>query len=113
VNDQHGTPTYAGDLAAVCIKLLKKINSFGGVRIYNYSNDGITNWCEFAKEIITLSGLSCHVVPVTTKEYGLSKAARPGYSLLDKSKIMEDLNIDIPDWKESLKKCIDNIENNK
>jgi len=113
VNDQHGTPTYAGDLAKVVIELLKHVNSFGGVRIYNYSNEGLTNWAEFAEKIISFSNLSCRVIPVSTEDYGLSKASRPAYSLLDKSKIKNELNIVIPDWKESLKTCIDKLENTK
>ena len=111
VNDQQGTPTYAGDLASVVMEMLRHVNSFDEVRIYNYSNEGLTNWAEFASQIITLSGLSCRVVPVTTELYGASKAARPAYSLLDTSKIKEYLNISIPDWKESLEKCIEKLDN--
>lgn len=111
VNDQHGTPTYAGDLAAAIFKLIPVVNDFDGVRIYNFSSEGITNWAEFAAAIIEYSDLSCKVIPVSTEEYGFTKAFRPAYSLLDKTKIKEELNITIPDWRESLKKCISKLEN--
>lgn len=106
VNDQSGTPTYAADLAGAILTLLPSVNSFNGVRTYNYSNEGITNWAEFAQAIIEFSGIDCKVIPVSTKEYGHSKAIRPAYSVLDKSKIKNELNIVIPEWKTSLKKCI-------
>jgi len=110
VNDQIGTPTYAGDLAETILIMIPSINEFGGVKTYNYSNEGLTHWAEFAEAIIDFSGLDCMVIPVSTEEYGLTKAARPAYSLLDKSKIKNEFNILIPDWKESLKKCINNLE---
>ena len=106
VKDQMGTPTYAMDLANAILSMLPQLNDFKGVQIYNYSNEGLTNWAEFAQTIIEYSGLHCKVVPVTTKEYGFSKAARPAYSLLDKGKIKKDFNLEIPDWKDSLRKCI-------
>jgi dTDP-4-dehydrorhamnose reductase len=111
VNDQQGTPTYAGDLASVIMEMLRHVNSFDEVRVYNYSNEGVTSWAEFAEQIISFSGLSCQVIPVTTEEYGMSKAARPAYSLLDTSKIKEYLNISIPDWKDSLQNCIEKLDN--
>ncbi len=106
VCDQQGTPTYAGDLADAIFTILPGLNSFNGVRIYNFSSEGLTNWAEFAAAIIEYSGLDCKVTPVTTEEYGFSKAARPAFSLLDKSKIKKEFNISIPDWRVSLKKCI-------
>lgn len=110
VNDQYGTPTYAGDLAAAIFKILPVVNDFGGVKIYNFSSEGLCNWAEFAAAIIEYSGLTCKITPVTTEEYGMSKAFRPPYSLLDKSKIKKELDITIPDWQESLKKCIHKLE---
>jgi len=112
VSDQMGTPTYAADLADAILEMLPAINDFKEVRIYNFSNEGLTNWAEFAEAIIEISGLECKVTAVSTEEYGMSKAARPAYSLLDKTKIKKDFNISIPDWKISLKKCIKNLENN-
>jgi len=110
VDDQYGTPTYAGDLAGAILTILPDINSFQEVRTYHYSNEGIANWAEFAKAIIEYSGLECRIIPVSTTEYGLSKAKRPAYSLLDKTKIKKDFGLNIPDWKESLKKCINKLE---
>lgn len=110
VNDQMGTPTYAGDLADAIFTMIPQVNEFDEVRIYNYSNEGITHWAGFAEAIIEMSGLECRIIPVTTEEYGLSKASRPAYSLLDNSKIKRDFNLDIPDWKTSLKKCINNLD---
>lgn len=110
ISDQQGTPTYAGDLADAIFTILPEVNKLEGVNIYNYSSEGLTNWAEFAKAIIEYSGLNCKVTAVTTEEYGLSKAMRPAFSLLDKSKIKKDFNISIPDWRESLKKCIDKLE---
>ncbi len=111
VDDQHGTPTYAGDLAQAILVILPAVNNFKEVQTYNFSNEGLTNWAAFAEAIIELSGLDCKVKPVSTEEYGVSKAARPTYSLLDKSKIKKEFDINIPDWKESLKICIKNLEN--
>jgi len=112
IKDQVGTPTYAGDLESAIINILPELNNFNGVNTYNYSNEGITNWAEFAEAIIDYSGLDCKVIPVTTEEYGLTKAARPAFSLLDKTKIKEEFKISIPDWRDSLKKCISNLEKN-
>lgn len=113
VNDQFGTPTYAGDLAEAVLKVLPHIATFGEVRTYHYSNEGLTNWAEFAETIVNYSGLDCKVNPVSTEEYGLSKAVRPAYSLLDKSKIKQDFAISIPDWRDSLKICINNLDKDK
>ena len=112
INDQQGTPTYAGDLAAAIIRILPEINNFKGVNTYNYSNEGLTNWAEFAAAIIEYSGLDCKVIPVTTEEYGQTKAARPAFSLLDKSKIKKEFKISIPEWRDALRKCISNLEKN-
>lgn len=110
VNDQFGTPTYAGDLARAILKVIPGISGFGGVRTYHYSNEGLTNWAEFAEAIVVYSRLKCRIIPVSTKEYGLSKAERPAYSLLDKSKIRKEFELDIPAWRESLKICINNLD---
>ncbi len=113
INDQQGTPTYAGDLANAILIMLPYMEELEGVNTYNYSNEGLTNWAEFASTIIEYSKLDCRVTPVSTIEYGLSKAVRPAFSLLDKSKIKKDFNLNIPDWKVSLKKCINTLEKGK
>jgi len=113
VNDQMGSPTWAADLAAATLKIIKRHKSrlnqtqYG---LYHYANEGACSWYEFAKEIIRLAGLKTKINAVTTSEYP-SKAVRPSYSVMDKSLIKNWLEIDIPDWKDSLSKCILEITN--
>jgi dTDP-4-dehydrorhamnose reductase len=104
VNDQKGSPTYAGDLAAAIIKIIELDCFKPG--IYHYCNEGETTWFEFAKEIKRLTGSTCEVLPVPSSGYP-TPARRPAYSLLDKSKIRKEYGIHIPDWKTSLAVCID------
>lgn len=106
INDQFGSPTYAADLAEVIMKFVERIEegeSFSG--IVNYCNSGVTTWYEFAKEIKSLLNSSCKINPIPTSSYP-TPAKRPLYSVLDTSKIKALLQMEIPDWKESLKKCI-------
>ena len=113
VDDQFGSPTYAGDLALAIMKILPHVRDFGGIRTYHYSNEGATHWAGFAEAILEYSSLDCSVKHVSTAEYGLSKAERPAYSLLDKSLVKKDFGLDIPTWQDSLEICIKNLENNK
>ena len=115
VFDQVGTPTYALDLAEVIMKFieaLKKETSNSKLQtpnfIYHFSNEGVISWYDFAKEICELSGNECDIQPCHSDEFP-SKVKRPSYSVLDKTKIKNKLNITIPHWKESLKKCIKNL----
>ncbi|MBC8485537.1 MAG: dTDP-4-dehydrorhamnose reductase [Bacteroidetes bacterium] len=108
IDDQVGTPTYAGDLAEVILKLLPELTKTLGVQIYHYSNEGKASWYDFAKEIIRISELKCKVNPIETKDYPLH-ARRPKYSLMDKSKIKNTFGIQIPHWEDSLKICLLNI----
>ena len=113
VFDQIGTPTYALDLAEVIklfIERLKNANSQQPIAngIYHFSNEGVTSWYDFAKEICELSGNKCDIQPCHSDEFP-SKVKRPSYSVLDKTKIKNKLNITIPHWKESLKKCISKL----
>lgn len=107
VSDQLGTPTYAGDLAAAILRVLPDAANKKG-EIYHYSDRGQTSWSGFAAEIMRVAGLTATIVPIPTAEYP-TPAARPAYSLLDKSKIMRDFGLKIPVWEESLKRCIANI----
>lgn len=111
VDDQMGVPTYAGDLAAVIFKFIADVDNieFG---IYHYSNAGVTTWCGFAKEIMQLYGLTCTVNPINTDQYP-TPAKRPRYSLLNTEKIKQVLQIEIPDWKNSLNHVIQLIKNNE
>ena len=106
VHDQLGTPTYAGDLAEAIIKLLEREDLPELEGIYHYSNEGGCSWYDFAREIMALSGKNCTVNPITTEQYP-TKAKRPAYSVLDKTKIQKTLELEIPNWKDSLKRLIE------
>ena len=105
--DQIGTPTYAKDLAQICITIILKSNNTlsSNGRLYHYSNEGVASWYDFAKEIMILGDNDCKVKPIETKDYP-TPAKRPHYSILNKSKIKIDFDIEIPFWKDSLKECI-------
>ena len=102
--DQVGTPTYARDLAKAILDILPNIKN-EKVSIYNYSNEGVLSWYDFAKEIMRMAKIECTVNPIETKEYPTS-ATRPHYSLLNKSKIKEEFNLTIPYYKDSLDECL-------
>lgn len=103
VNDQIGAPTYAGDLAALILTFIEKKFDLKGCHIYHYANEGVISWYDFAVEIVRLSKSDCIINPISSELYP-SKTARPQYSVFDLSKIKKELEIEIPDWKESLKK---------
>ncbi|TQV64333.1 MAG: dTDP-4-dehydrorhamnose reductase [Sulfurovum sp.] len=107
IYDQVGTPTYAQDLARAILEILPQINN-EEVQIYNYSNEGVLSWYDFAKEIMKMAKLLCKINPIETKEYP-TPASRPHYSLLNKSKIKKAFNLEIPYWKESLRVCLEKM----
>lgn len=104
--DQVGTPTYARDLAKAIYAAINK----GVVRgVYHFSNEGVCSWYDFTMAIHRLAGIeTCKVKPLHTADYP-TKAARPHYSVLDKTKIKETFGIEIPHWEVSLKECINDI----
>ena len=102
--DQVGTPTYAKDLAKTILDILPNINN-DKVAIYNYSNEGVLSWYDFAKEIMRMAKLNCQINPIETFQYP-TPAKRPHYSLLNKSKIKKDFGIVIPYWKDGLDDCL-------
>ena len=105
--DQIGTPTYARDLA-VCIMAAIERGIVPGV--YHFSNEGVISWYDFTKAIHRIAGITtCHVRPLHTAEYP-TPAARPHYSVLDKSKIKQTFDIEVPYWEESLRECIGKME---
>ena len=105
VADQIGTPTYAGNLAAAITYIIDS-NQLGKCGTYHYSNEGVCSWYDFACEIARLSGNNeCEIKPCTTADYP-TKAQRPHYSVLDKSKFVETFGVQIPEWHYSLKHCI-------
>ena len=108
VFDQTGTPTYAADLAEAILNIISGVikNRIAfNAGIYHYSNEGVCSWYDFANEIIREAGINCKVLPVISSEYPTA-ARRPFYSVLDKSKIKETYNLEIPHWRSSLQKCI-------
>lgn len=110
VCDQVGTPTCAADLAQTIVTILTGNNWQGG--IYHYSNEGAISWYDFTKAIHRIAGITtCNVKPIRGSQYP-TPAARPNYSVLDKSKIKNVFGIEIPYWEESLAETI-NILNNK
>jgi dTDP-4-dehydrorhamnose reductase len=111
--DQVGTPTYARDLAKTCLEILcgdSSVNISKKGNLYHYSNEGVASWYDFAISIMELGGENCKVKPIQTKDYP-TLAKRPHYSVLNKSKIKTDFDIDIPYWRDSLKDCIEKIKN--
>lgn len=103
VSDQVGTPTYAADLAAAIVKLLPQISE-ANKGIYHFTNEGVCSWYDFAQEIMDESGLKCQVNPIPTSAYP-TRAQRPAYSVLDKSKIKNTFGIQIAHWKHALQRC--------
>ena len=108
VNDQIGTPTYTYDLARLLVDMLET-DKYG---YYHATNEGgFISWYDFACEIFRQAGYNTKVLPVTTAEYGLSKAKRPFNSRLDKSKLLLNGFKPLPDWKDALKRYLESKEN--
>ena len=108
VFDQTGTPTYAADLAEAIMNIVSGVirNQIAmNSGIYNYSNEGVCSWYDFACEIVKEAGLTAHVIPVLSKDFNQA-AQRPSYSVMDKSKIKENYGLSIPHWRTSLLKCM-------
>lgn len=107
VNDQIGTPTYTYDLARLLVDMAES-EKYG---YYHATNEGgYISWYDFACEIFRQAGYPTKVIPVTTAEYGLSKAKRPFNSRLDKHKLVENGFTPLPDWKDALKRYLKEIE---
>ena len=102
--DQVGTPTYAKDLALTILNIIPQIEN-SKVEIYNYSNEGVLSWYDFAKEIMKMAKLDCKINPIETYQYP-TPAKRPHFSLLNKSKIKSKFNLEIPYWKDGLDDCL-------
>lgn len=103
VNDQIGTPTYTYDLA----RLLVDMNETDKYGYYHATNEGgYISWYDFTVEIYRQAGINTKVIPVTTKEYGLSKAARPFNSRLDKSKLVQNGFTPLPTWQDALSRFL-------
>ena len=107
VNDQIGTPTYTYDLARLLVDMIET-NKYG---YYHATNEGgFISWYDFAREIFNQAGYTTNVIPVTTEEYGLSKAVRPFNSRLDKTKLVDNGFKPLPTWKDALSRYLKEIE---
>lgn len=110
VSDQIGTPTFAPDLANATLQMIRawkenKVSreALGG--IFNFSNEGVCSWYDFALAIFEMSDLSCRVFPVESHEFP-SPVERPHYSVLNKTKIKKTFSLKIPYWRDALKRCL-------
>ncbi len=103
IGDQIGTPTYAIDLAAAILDVIVSGSTAYG--IYHYSNEGVTSWYDFAKAIFELTEMEVKVYPIPTTDYP-TRAERPKFSVMDKTKIKTTFNMEIPYWRDSLKVCL-------
>ncbi len=112
VFDQIGSPTYAGDLAETILNIIEKTEK-GNMPfvkgIYNYSNEGVASWYDLASEIFRIKNINCKVNPVETKMFP-RPAPRPSYSVFNKSKIKTTYDIEIPNWRDSLQKCLNILD---
>ena len=112
VFDQVGTPTYAGDLALAIFSIIEAGVYEGNEGVYHFSNEGVCSWYDFAVEIAAVAGnTGCRVNPCHSSEFP-SPVTRPSYSVLDKTKIKETFDIDIPHWRESMEYCVKRIKAN-
>ena len=106
VFDQIGTPTYAGDLALALFSIIEAGRYAGNEGVYHFTNEGVCSWYDFATEIAAAAGHdSCRIIPCHTSEFP-TKAQRPAYSVLDKTKIKTTFQMDIPHWREAMIYCL-------
>lgn len=108
VFDQIGTPTYAGDLAKAMLVATEQLSDKEIKEVFHYSNEGVISWYDFAVAIMEEAHLSCEVRAIESKDFP-TKTNRPFYSVLNKSKIKSQLHIEVPYWRTSLKKMIEEI----
>lgn len=108
VFDQIGTPTYAKDLAMVICEIISSdiFETRDNLKeIYHFSDEGVCSWYDFAKAIMEESNINCKIIPIESKDFP-SKVNRPSYSVLNKRKIKEAFNLEIPHWRDSLRTCM-------
>ena len=110
VFDQAGTPTYAGDLALAIFSIIEAGVYEGNEGVYHFSDEGVCSWYDFAVEIAAAAGnTNCRIIPCHSDEFP-SPVTRPTYSVLDKTKIKNTFDLDIPHWRESMEYCIKRIK---
>lgn len=112
VSDQIGTPTWAFDLAWAMMLVVDFYKKQPIKEIFHFSNEGVISWYDFAQTIMEIRQLPCQVIPIPSRDYPV-KTKRPFYSVLDKGKFKEKYRISIPYWKDSLKKCLEEINGQK
>jgi dTDP-4-dehydrorhamnose reductase len=105
--DQIGTPTYARDLAKVILEIIPKVKN-ENVEVYHFSNKGVSSWYDFAKAIFDIKGIEIKLNAIETSQYPTA-AKRPFYSVLNKNKIENTFQIEIPNWRDSLKECLQKL----
>jgi dTDP-4-dehydrorhamnose reductase len=105
VNDQKGTPTNANDLSEAIVKVINSDKKAFG--LYHFSNLGETTWFNFANKIFELTNTKIKLIPVNSSEY-VTKALRPKYSVMDKTKIIDTFDLKVLDWEKSLKNHLNN-----
>lgn len=108
VNDQKGCPTWASDLAHAIYSLVEKYEKGPVHETFHFTNEGQITWYDFACAIMEIGGKHCKVNPIATDQYP-TKAKRPAYSVLDLNKIKASTGMEIPFWRDSLEKCIEEI----
>jgi dTDP-4-dehydrorhamnose reductase len=109
VFDQVGTPTYAGDLAAVIYQMIETGSYRSHPGIYHFSNEGICSWYDFTIAIRDLFGHQCDVQPCHSEEFP-SKVTRPHFSVLDKTKLKQTFGVSVPYWLDSLRLCVERLK---
>jgi dTDP-4-dehydrorhamnose reductase len=113
VYDQVGAPTYTYDLASATLEIIRKTHENPALLpyfndVYNYANEGVTSWFDFATFIFKMADKTVHVVPITSDKYH-TKAVRPNWSVLSKEKIIKNFSISIPHWHDALERCMSKI----
>ena len=109
VFDQIGTPTYAGDLALALFSIIEAGRYAGNEGVYHFTNEGVCSWYDFATEIAAAAGHDkCRIIPCHTSEFP-TKATRPAYSVLDKTKVKQTFQMDIPHWREAMLYCLEKL----
>ena len=111
VADQVGTPTHAADLAKAILNIVQKTGNNTITEIYHYSNEGVISWYDFAKAIMKEANINCNVKAIESKDFP-AKANRPFYSVLNKTKLKNDFQIEVPYWLDSLKIMINEQSSN-
>lgn len=113
VSDQIGSPTYARDLAQALLEIVAHVDNnpqFDQWGVYQYSNEGVCSWYDFAHAIFELTATPCQVQPIESKDYP-TPATRPTYSVMNKNRLKTVFGLTIPHWRDSLRVCLQQLAN--